>query len=74
MTTDTTDIVGTVKWFNSDKGYGFIERKNGGKDVFLHRSALEAANIRGLNEGQEVTFDLEEKNNKVSAVNLRINR
>jgi CspA family cold shock protein len=47
---------GTVKWFNATKGYGFIAPQEGGKDVFVHISALEAAGIRGLNDGQRVTY------------------
>ncbi|MTH35399.1 cold-shock protein [Paracoccus limosus] len=50
---------GTVKWFNATKGYGFIAPENGGKDVFLHISALERANIAHLNDGQAVTFEIE---------------
>lgn len=67
----TTHKVGTVKWFNPVKGFGFIEQE-GGKDVFVHRSAVEKAGLETLNVGQGVTFDLEESSNKVSAVNLRI--
>ncbi|RMF11774.1 MAG: cold-shock protein [Alphaproteobacteria bacterium] len=51
---------GTVKWFNSQKGYGFIEPDEGGKDVFVHISAVERAGLSTLREGQKVTFDLEE--------------
>ncbi|ABE05158.1 'Cold-shock' DNA-binding domain protein [Rickettsia bellii str. RML Mogi] len=68
----TTNIVGKVKWFNPTKNFGFIEQENGGKDVFVHRSAVDAAGLAGLNEGQDVIFDLEDKNGKISAVNLRI--
>lgn len=68
----TTNIVGKVKWFNPTKNFGFIEQENGGKDVFVHISAVEAAGLRSLTEGQDLIFDLEEKNNKISAVNLRI--
>jgi len=69
-----TTNVGTVKWFNPTKGFGFIERKEGGSgtDVFVHLSALERAGLRTLNEGQEVEFDLEESKGKVAAVNLRL--
>ncbi len=63
---------GTVKWFNPTKGFGFIQPTNGGSDVFVHISALERAQINNLNEGQTVTFDLEESKGKVSAVNLRL--
>ncbi len=53
-------VTGTVKFFNTAKGYGFIQPENGGKDVFVHATALEAAGIRSLNEGDRVTFVLEE--------------
>lgn len=63
---------GTVKWFNPTKGYGFIEPEDGGKDVFVHISALERAGLDTLNEGQKVTFDLEEgRNGKMAAGNLQ---
>ena len=64
---------GTVKWFNSQKGYGFIKPTDGGKDVFVHISAVERAGMNGLNEGQRVSFDLitDRKNGKTSAGNLR---
>ena len=64
---------GTVKWFNSQKGYGFIQPTDGGKDVFVHISAVERAGINGLNEGQNVSFDLitDRKSGKTSAGNLR---
>lgn len=51
---------GTVKFYNTQKGYGFIQPDNGGKDVFVHATALERAGIRGLSEGQKVRFDTEE--------------
>ena len=50
---------GTVKWFNSAKGFGFIQPDDGGKDVFVHVSAVERAGLRGLNEGQKLAYDLE---------------
>jgi CspA family cold shock protein len=53
-------ITGTVKFFNGAKGFGFIEPEDGGKDVFVHASALEAAGIRSLNEGDRVSFVLED--------------
>ncbi|MGX6960496.1 MAG: cold-shock protein [Rickettsia endosymbiont of Pentastiridius leporinus] len=68
----TTNKVGTVKWFNPTKGYGFIAPNDGSKDVFVHTTALEKAGLRTLNEGQELEFDLEENRDKVSAVNLRV--
>jgi cold shock protein len=51
---------GTVKWYNETKGYGFIQPDNGGKDVFVHATALERAGMRGLVEGQKVSFDTQE--------------
>jgi CspA family cold shock protein len=64
---------GTVKWYNETKGYGFIQPDNGGKDVFVHATALERAGLRGLREGQKVTFELQtdQRNGKTSAVNLQ---
>ena len=64
---------GTVKWFNSQKGFGFIQPDDGAKDVFVHISAVERAGLRGLNEGQKVTFDLvaDRRTGKSSADNLR---
>jgi cold shock protein len=64
---------GTVKWFNPDKGYGFIQPDDGGKDVFVHVKQVEAAGMRSLNEGQKVAFDLvaNRKTGKSSAENLR---
>lgn len=50
---------GTVKWYNSTKGYGFIEPSDGGKDVFVHVSAVEGAGLSGLNEGQKVSYEVE---------------
>jgi cold shock protein len=63
---------GTVKWFNASKGFGFIEPQEGGKDVFVHISALEAAGIRGLNDGQRVTFDVVKERGKEAAANLKL--
>jgi len=65
---------GTVKWFNSQKGYGFIEPQGGGKDVFVHISAVEKAGLPGLNEGQMVEFDEVPNKGKTSAENLEIQR
>jgi CspA family cold shock protein len=61
---------GTVKWFNSTKGYGFIQPEDGGADVFVHISAVEKAGLRGLNENQKVSFDLQNERGKTAAVNL----
>src|SRR5579871_2568454 len=62
---------GTVKWFNSAKGYGFIQPDDGGKDVFVHVSAVERAGLRGLNEGQKVAYELQAERGRTAAVNLR---
>ena len=63
---------GTVKWFNAQKGYGFIKPNNGGNDVFVHISAVERAGLDGLQEGQTLSYDLEQgQRGRVSAVNLR---
>jgi len=64
--------IGTVKWFNGQKGYGFIQPEDGSKDVFVHISAVERSGLGSLIEGQKVSFDLERGNQgKTSAVNLR---
>jgi len=65
---------GTVKWFNSQKGFGFIAPDDGGNDAFVHISAVERAGLSQLNEGQKVTFDLvsDRKSGKMSADNLKV--
>jgi CspA family cold shock protein len=64
---------GTVKWFNSQKGYGFINPDDGGKDAFVHISAVERAGLTGLNEGQRVSYDLVSgRNGKSAAENLKL--
>jgi len=63
---------GTVKWFNPTKGYGFIQPQEGGKDVFVHISAVERAGLSTLNEGQTVQYELVEKRGKTSAENLKV--
>jgi cold shock protein len=63
---------GTVKWFNPTKGYGFIQPLGGGKDVFVHISAVERAGFRSLNDGQTIEYELESNRGKESAVNLRV--
>jgi CspA family cold shock protein len=62
---------GTVKWFNTTKGYGFIMPQDGGKDVFVHITAVQAAGLRGLDEGQVVTFDVAMERGKSTATNLK---
>jgi CspA family cold shock protein len=64
---------GTVKWFNSQKGFGFIQPEDGSKDVFVHISAVERAGMRALNEGQKISYDVvaDRKTGKSSADNLR---
>ena len=62
---------GTVKWFNAHKGFGFILPDNGGKDVFVHISAVERAGLRDLQEGQKVTYDVQVERGKEVAANLR---
>jgi cold shock protein len=64
---------GTVKWFNGQKGYGFIQPDDGSKDVFVHISAVERAGMHNLNEGQKIQFDLvsDQRSGKLSADNLK---
>ena len=65
--------VGTVKWFNATKGFGFIQPESGGPDVFVHISAVERAGLNGLNEGQKISYEEQRdpKRNKSSAENLK---
>jgi len=65
---------GTVKWFNDQKGYGFIQPDNGGKDVFVHISAVQRSGLQGLAEGQKITYELQtdRRTGKASAVNLQV--
>jgi CspA family cold shock protein len=63
---------GTVKWFNPDKGFGFIQHSGGGKDVFVHISAVERAGLSSLNEGQSLSFDVVSERGKDAAANLKL--
>lgn len=64
--------IGTVKWFNAQKGFGFIQPDDGGKDVFVHISAVERAGLGGLNEGQKIQYDVQMDRGKASAGNLSV--
>ena len=64
-------LTGTVKWFNSTKGYGFIAPDNGGSDVFVHISAVEAAGLSGLDENQKVSYDVESNKGREAATNIQ---
>jgi len=64
--------IGTVKFFNTSKGFGFIAPEGGGKDVFVHATAVEMAGMRGLDEGQRVSFDIEPDAKGSKAVNLQM--
>ena len=63
--------VGTVKWFNATKGFGFIQPEDGGQDVFVHVSAVERAGMRSLTEGQRVSFEIVKERGKSAAGNLK---
>jgi CspA family cold shock protein len=62
---------GTVKWFNPDKGFGFIQPEDGGKDVFVHITAVQAAGLQTLNENQRVTYEVVTERGKQAAANLK---
>jgi CspA family cold shock protein len=62
---------GTVKWFNATKGFGFIQPDSGGKDVFVHISAVERAGLQGLHEGQKISYDVQSDRGKEAATNLK---
>jgi CspA family cold shock protein len=66
-----TMSIGTVKWFDARKGYGFIQPEGDSKDVFVHISAVESAGMSSLREGQKVSFDIEQNRGKASACNLK---
>ncbi|HMJ31927.1 MAG TPA: cold-shock protein [Xanthobacteraceae bacterium] len=63
---------GTVKWFNPTKGYGFVQPSDGGKDVFVHISAVEKAGLSSLNEGQQISYDIVSNRGKESAENIKV--
>ena len=63
---------GTVKWFNTNKGYGFIEPDDGGKDVFIHISAVEKSGLKTLLENQKVTFEVNQDKGRSSGANIKI--
>ena len=62
--------VGTVKWFNAEKGFGFIAPDDGGKDLFVHHSSIQSRGFRSLDEGQQVEFDVEQGDKGLQAVNV----
>ena len=64
--------IGSVKWFNASKGYGFIAPEDGSKDVFVHISAVERAGLNGLNDGQKVSYELATDKGKTSAANIQL--
>ena len=64
-------MTGTVKFFNGERGYGFIKPDDGGRDVFVHITAVQAAGLRGLDEGQKVTFEVAMERGKSTATNLK---
>jgi CspA family cold shock protein len=69
---ETNMANGTVKWFNAQKGFGFIQHQGGGSDVFVHISAVERAGLSSLNEGQSISFDVMNERGKEAATNLKV--
>jgi CspA family cold shock protein len=69
---ETNVATGTVKWFNATKGYGFIQPQGGGKDVFVHISAVERAGLSNLSEGQQIEYEVVANRGKESAENLKV--
>ena len=65
-------VNGTVKWFNTNKGYGFVEPDDGGKDVFIHISAVEKSGLKTLLENQKITFEVNQDKGRSSAANIKI--
>ncbi len=63
---------GTVKWFNTTKGYGFIQPSDGGNDIFVHISAVQRAGLQGLSDGQKVSFELQNERGKTAAVDIKL--
>ena len=63
---------GTVKWYNARKGYGFVEQENGEKDVFVHASAVKAAGLNRLEEGQKISYEIEDSPKGPNAVNIKV--
>ena len=64
--------IGTVKWFNATKGFVFIMPQDGGKDVFVHITAVQAAGLKGLNDGQQVSYEVAMERGKAAAIDLRL--
>ena len=63
---------GTVKWYNARKGFGFVEQESGDKDIFVHASAVKSAGLRRLQEGQKISFDVEDSPKGPNAINIKV--